>query len=225
MQLVFPLPAMRREDSRAKPLPNKVNHGRITSSAVDDRRTERRAADGVNKPNRRTAERDGSNRQPANRQAQPQRRTAEREEQAEGSPTDGNKTARETGDRDAPYRHVPDRDNTPGHSRPHRGRVDTRADVNQRPAADAGARPVLESQNHSLLDARAAHEPRGLVADTLAADSLLANDAEPDGGRTIMDETVHWSPFQWMSLRHQRPRIWQRLNVRSLKANQGNGSE
>jgi len=167
------LPAIRRQDSRAEPPANEVKHLLIASSTVDDRRTERRAADGVDEPDRRAADRDGSNRQAANRQAQPHRRTAEGEEQPDRSPTYGDKTARETSDRDAPYGHVPDRDNTLGYFRPHRDRVNTRADVNQRPAADAGLRPVLESKNRPLLDARAAHEPRGVTADTLAADRLL----------------------------------------------------
>src|SRR5437867_1212251 len=80
----------------------------------------------------------------------------------------------------APERDVPDGDDTLRHSRTHRGRVNTDADVNQRPAAQAGTRPILEAQNRSLLDARAAQEPRGVAADTLPADSLLTSGTEPD---------------------------------------------
>ena len=96
------------------------------------------------------------------------------------NPTDGHKTTRETSDGHAPDRHVPDGDNTLRHSRTHRGRVNTDADVNQRPAAQAGTRPILEAQNRSLLDARAAQEPRGVAADTLPANSLLTSGTEPD---------------------------------------------
>ena len=173
---------MRRQDPRAEPLANEVNHGRITSPPIDDRRTECRTTDGVHKPEGRTTKRDGSDRQAANRHAQSQRQATEREQETDGDPTNGHKTTCETGNCHTPDRDVPDGDNTLGHFRTHRQRIDTGADVNQRPAAEAGTRPVLESKHRSLIDARAADKPRGVAADALAADSLLANGTQPDCG-------------------------------------------
>jgi hypothetical protein len=164
-------PAMRRQDPRGEPLANEINHRLIASSPVDDRRTECR-----------TTKREGSDRQSANRHAQSQRQATEREQEAEGGSTDGHKTTSDTSNRHTPDREVPNGDNTLGHSRTHRDRINTGADVNERPAAEAGTRPVLESKHRSLLDARAADKPRGVAADALAADSLLADGTQSDCG-------------------------------------------
>jgi len=158
---------------------------------VYDRRTKGCATDGVGKTDRRTAQCDRSDRQPANRHPQPKSRAAEGEDQTERGTTDADETARETGDRYAAYRYVPNSDDTPCDSRAHRGWVQTRTHVNQRPTANTGTRSILESQDRSCLYARAAHEPGRFTADAFVAHRLLASSTEPDCGGTIMNETVH----------------------------------
>ena len=92
---------------------------------------------------------------------------------------DRHNATRETGDRHTPYGQVADGDNTLGDSRTHRDRINTQANMNQRPAPDRDIRSVLESQNRARLEARAADQPRRVPADTLAADTFLAHGTEP----------------------------------------------
>jgi hypothetical protein len=175
-------PAVRWQKSRTKPSAHKVDRGRTAFSTVNDGRAERRAANGVVKADRSTAQRERPDREPTDRDAEPQCSATQREDQTDGRSSNGDKTASNTGNRDTSDCYVPDRDNPVSHSRSHRGGVDAHADVYHRPAADAGARSVLESQNGSLLNAGAAHNSRGIAADALAADGLLANGTQSDCG-------------------------------------------
>jgi hypothetical protein len=170
----------RREHSRSKRPSDKVDHGRITVSAVDDRGAKSCAADGVDKPDGGASERDRSDGESANGYTQPECETAKREQQAARRPAHGHKPTRETGNRHTSNGDVPDRDDAPRHARSHGGRIKSRANMNEWPVANGGVRPVFESENGSLLGARPAHDTRTVAANALAADRLLADGAETD---------------------------------------------
>ena len=61
----LPLPARRREDARPEPPPHEIGRARIALPAVGDRGTKRGATDSVDEPDRRAADRDRPDREPA----------------------------------------------------------------------------------------------------------------------------------------------------------------
>lgn len=150
--------------------------------AVDDGGAKGCAADRVHKSDGGTSEGDRADGESADGYAQPECETAERAQHAARHPTHSHKPARETGNRHTPDRDISDGYDALRHSGPHGGRVKSRANVNQWPGANARIRPVFEAQNGSLLGAHPAHEPGTVTANALAADRLLANGAETDGG-------------------------------------------
>jgi len=185
------LPAIRGENRCTKPLAHKLKRSWVASPAVYDRRAESPTPDGVNKSNCGAAQRHGSDCQAADRKAQPHRRTPQREGQPKRGSAERNQAARETTNGQRSDRDVPNGEEPPCDSRTHGGRIDTHTDVNKRPGSDTGSRSIFKSQNRPTLQAVAAHDPRRISADALAADSPLACGTESDRDSTIMNETIH----------------------------------
>ena len=120
-------------------------------ASVNDGRAESSAADRIDESDRRATDCDRPDRGTADRQSDPQGRTPERQKQPQGEPSDREYAKREAAERDDTNRDIADRDDPFGNPWPHRRRIHTHTDMDQRPLANADARSILESDNCAIL--------------------------------------------------------------------------
>src|SRR4030095_16412452 len=113
----------------AQPSCPQVAYRLITAAAVDDRRSERGAADRILQSDRETADRDRAARETADRQTKSKRRASKRSCKTDRNASDGDQTEREAAKCEAAYRNVADGDDALRGPRPHGDRIDPHADV------------------------------------------------------------------------------------------------
>src|SRR5262245_15902759 len=116
--------AGRRKRVRSEPSYPEITDSFVARAAVDDRRSERRAADRVLQPDRETADGNRSECQPAHRQAEPERCAPERAGKANRDAADSHETECEATKSKTSHRNVADRDDALRGPRPHRQWID-----------------------------------------------------------------------------------------------------
>ncbi len=130
-----------------------------------------------------------------------QRQPADGGEEADRQSADGNETERDAPDRQPADGNIADRDNAARNPRAHRHRVETAADVHERPAGNDRPGRVFESVRRTIptctrpIPAIAGSRRRrgsGVsMTDAFAAHTLLAERAQAHGRLPAVREAVH----------------------------------
>src|SRR6185503_524705 len=181
-----------RKGTWAQPSRPEVTSCFVAGAAVDDRRSERGAADRILQSDRETADSDRTERETTDRQAKSERHASERTCKADRNASDGDETEREAAKCEAANRNVANRDDAFRGPRPHGDRIEPHADVHQRPLADRDRRLVLEAVDEaSALDAGATRQPRRIAPNAIVAHRFLADRADADRRAARMRVAVH----------------------------------